>query len=171
VQLIRSIQNWLERADDFALSFNINHRESVQSTKPLFKILNELSTGQKVSALLAFVLNFGEHVGDNTPLIIDQPENDLDNQYIFKNLVDSLRRVKNKRQVIIVTHSSTLVTNADAEQVIVMESDNDNGWVNSLGYPRSPAIVKHIVNYLEGGVLSFKNKMDTYRLFIKELNE
>lgn len=85
-------------------------------------------------------------------------------------MVGSLKLIKNKRQVIIVTHSSTIVTNADAEQVLVMDSDNDNGWVLASGYPSERSIVKHIINYLEGGVPSFKNKMRTYELFASELN-
>lgn len=169
-ELLSSIQTYIEKTDDFTLNFNINHREHIQQNRPVFKDLSELSLGQKVVALLTFVFCFGEHIGDNTPLVIDQPEDNLDNQYIFKNLVDSLRRIKNKRQVIIVTHSSTIVTNADAEQVVVMESDNKRGWVRDYGYPRDKSIIKHIINYLEGGIPSFKNKMDTYKMFINELN-
>ncbi|MCW2278374.1 Spaf_1101 family AAA-like ATPase [Heliophilum fasciatum] len=167
--LIRSIENWVNVIDDFSLHFNINNKESVRNNSPIFKELDALSLGQRVAAILYFVFSFGFHTGDNTPLVIDQPEDNLDNQYIFKNLTGQLRAIKNQRQVIVVTHSSTIVTNADAEQVIVMDSDNRIGWVDAKEYPSRETIVKHIINYLEGGVKSFRNKMDKYKVYVEEL--
>ncbi|MNN74390.1 hypothetical protein D3C81_1905840 [compost metagenome] len=112
--------------------------------------------------ILTFIFEYGKFFNDNTPLIIDQPEDNLDNQYIYKNLVNSLKQIKNSRQIIIVTHSSTIVTNADAEQVIVLESDSKNGWIVKKGYPDDDTITKHIINYLEGGADSFKHKIGMY---------
>ncbi|QMV45241.1 hypothetical protein FPL14_28890 [Cohnella cholangitidis] len=160
-RLIFSLEKWFEVIDEFTLEFNVNSREFVKQSRPVMKRITDLSLGQKVVAILSFVFKFGYHVNDNTPLIIDQPEDNLDNQYIYKNLVGSLREIKNTRQVIVVTHSSTIVTNADAEQVIVMASDNEKGWVERCGYPSDP-IIKHIMNYLEGGIDSFRHKMTTY---------
>ena len=169
--LIDSIYKWFEVIDDFTLKFNINSKEQSYHSKPVMKEITEMSLGQKVVAILTFVFNYGYYVNDNTPLIIDQPEDNLDNQYIYKNLVESLKRVKNNRQVIIVTHNSTIVTNSDTEQVIVMDSNHTNGWVENKGYPSDKRITKLIINYLEGGIESFKHKMQTYTLFINELNE
>ncbi|MCU6791910.1 hypothetical protein OB236_07205 [Paenibacillus sp. WQ 127069] len=157
-----SFGRFLEITDDFSLVFNVNSKELVGSTETNMKEISQLSLGQKVVAILTFLFEYGKFSHDNTPLIIDQPEDNLDNQYIYKNLVKSLRLIKNSRQVIIVTHSSTIVTNADAEQVIVLESDNNKGWVEKSGYPSNAVIMKHIINYLEGGEPSFKHKMDMY---------
>ena len=157
--------------DDFTIHFNINSRESIRNEPCIMKDIEELSLGQKVIAILTFVFNFGVSVNDNTPLLIDQPEDNLDNQYIYKNLVKSLRGIKNCRQVVVVTHNSTIVTNADAEEVIVMDSDNSNGWVEKAGYPSDKVIIEHIINYMEGGKTSFKHKINTYSLFIPELCE
>jgi len=165
-RLVTSIEKWFEVVDEFTLEFNVNSREFVEKSKPIMRNITDLSLGQKVVAVLSFVFKFGYHVNDNTPLIIDQPEDNLDNQYIYKNLVSSLREIKNSRQVIVVTHSSTIVTNADAEQVIVMGSDNEKGWVEKNGYPSDPIIIKHILNYLEGGSDSFKHKMSTYTIML-----
>lgn len=96
----------------------------IRTERVVMKDIEELSLGQKVVAILTMIFNYGEHSADSTPLVIDQPEDNLDNLYIYQNLVKSLRRIKNKRQVIIATHSATIVTNADAEQVIILESDN-----------------------------------------------
>jgi len=168
-ELLGSIEKYFEVVDDFTILFNVNKKESLCSENTLLRPIEDLSLGQKVVALLTFVFEYGNFIEDNTPLILDQPEDNLDNQYIFKNLVEALRKIKNKRQVIIVTHSSTIVTNADAEQIIVMESDNEKGWITSTGYTTDRKIVKHIMNHLEGGVGSFKNKLDKYKHYIKEL--
>ncbi|MGG2196567.1 Spaf_1101 family AAA-like ATPase [Paenibacillus sp.] len=161
---------YFEIIDDFTLQFNVNSRESVNSIGVNMKDISLLSLGQKVVAILTFLFEYGKFTADNTPLIIDQPEDNLDNQYIYKNLVNSLRQIKNNRQIIVVTHSSTIVTNADAEQVIVLESNNAHGWIEKSGYPSNKTIMKHIINYLEGGEPSFKHKMNMYKTIIHKLD-
>jgi Predicted metal-dependent phosphoesterases (PHP family) len=161
------LENYFEAVDDFSLLFNINSKELVKTIPHLMKDISELSLGQKVVTILTFIFEYGKFFDDNTPLIIDQPEDNLDNQYIYKNLVSSLKQIKNSRQIIIVTHSSTIVTNADAEQVIVLESDNKNGWVERKGYPDDDVITRHIINYLEGGADSFRHKIGMYQKVLK----
>ncbi|MFC5528244.1 TrlF family ATPase, partial [Cohnella yongneupensis] len=159
---------YFEVIDDFSLLFNVNSKEQVDTLGPLLKDVTQLSLGQKVVAILTFIFEYGNYTNDNTPLIIDQPEDNLDNQYIYKNLVTSLRQIKNNRQVIVVTHISTIVTNADAEQVIVLDSDNIKGWIEKTGYPTDQKITKHIINYLEGGRPSFKHKINMYSTIINQ---
>ncbi|MFH0070906.1 AAA family ATPase, partial [Peribacillus sp. NPDC056705] len=166
-----SIVRWFDVIDEFTLKFNVNSKEQTTTNGALMKDITEMSLGQKVVAILSFVFNYGYYIGDNTPLVIDQPEDNLDNQYIYKNLVESLKQIKNNRQVIIVTHNSTIVTNSDTEQVIVMESNNNKGWVENKGYPSDQKIAKLIINCLEGGIDSFKHKMATYTLFVDELKK
>ena len=170
IEFLGSLLKYFEVVDDFSIKFNINRKESVTNQPICMKSIDELSLGQKVVALLTFVFEYGKYINDNTPLIIDQPEDNLDNQYIYQNLVDSLRSIKNQRQVLVVTHSSTIVTNAEAEQIIIMDSDNQKGWIQANGYPNQKSIVKHVINHLEGGILSFKNKYDKYQHYIEELN-
>ncbi|AJY77851.1 hypothetical protein VN24_19075 [Paenibacillus beijingensis] len=165
----RSIQKWYEVLDDFSLEFNINLKESTRTEASVIKNIEHLSLGQKVVAILTFLFNFGNYINDTTPLLIDQPEDNLDNQYIYKNLVESLKKIKNNRQVIIATHSSTIVTNADAEQVIVMDSNYKNAWIEAKGYPSDKLIIRHILNYMEGGKESFKHKIETYSLYEEDL--
>ncbi len=157
------IKNYLLDFDEFDLEFNINNMEMNKTVGKMFKSVKELSLGQKVVAMLSFILSYSNFSNDYTPLIIDQPEDNLDNRYIYKNLVSDLRKAKSKRQVIIATHNSTIVTNSKAEQVIVMESNNKNGWVEATGYPTEKSILLHIVNLLEGGVESFKHKQFLYQ--------
>lgn len=164
-----TLVKWFEVIDEFNLKFNVNSKEQTSTQGPFMKDVAEMSLGQKVVAILSFVFNYGYYIKDNTPLIIDQPEDNLDNQYIYKNLVESLKQIKNNRQVIIVTHNSTIVTNSDTEQVIVMESNNNKGWIENKGYPSDERIAKHIINCLEGGIESFNHKMTTYSLFVEDL--
>lgn len=164
--LEQSIIKCFKVLDKFDIKFNVNSKEDVATVSNNFKDIKCLSLGQKVAALLTFVFKFGIIAGDNTPLLIDQPEDNLDNTYIYKTLVESLKSVKNSRQVIIVTHSSTIVTNADAEEVIVMNSDSTRGWIEKSGYPSEEVITKHIINYLEGGEESFRHKMKMYNTII-----
>lgn len=155
------LKNSIYHSENLTLEFNINNKEG-GSQKTLFKPISELSLGQKVVAMLSFVLGYSEYSNDFGPLIIDQPEDNLDNQYIFKNLVNQLRNIKEKRQVIIATHNSTIVTNAKADLVCVMESNGDNGWIKAAGYAGDPSIKKYILQYLEGGKDSFIHKRNVY---------
>lgn len=161
--LIEFYDDYYEKIDNFNLEFNINNREVSATIPSLFKEVSQLSMGQKVVAMLSFILSYNEYSNDKSPLIIDQPEDNLDNQYIHKNLVNDLKEVKRKRQIIISTHNSTIVTSTQAEQVIVMESDNSNGWINVRGFPTEKKIINHIINHLEGGKDSFNHKTFLYR--------
>ncbi|MCI8778285.1 MAG: chromosome segregation protein SMC [Bacilli bacterium] len=160
--IVDSLRKYIKEIESFDLEFNINNKEQKEQ-KIIYKSVRDLSLGQKVVAMLSFVLGFSDFSGDYSPLVIDQPEDNLDNQYIYKNLVQKLKEIKSKRQIIIATHNATIVTNAKAEQVIIMESDNINGWIKTTGYPNEKNIKTHIINYLEGGIESFKHKYFIYK--------
>lgn len=152
--------------EKLSLGFNINSKVTDSNKKCIFKEVVNLSLGQKVVAMLDFILAYSEFTNDNRPLLIDQPEDNLDSRYIYNNLVQILRDVKNKRQIIIATHNATIVTNAMADLVILMESDGEHGWVEQCGYPSENKIKKYIVNYLEGGKESFEHKVKIYKRVI-----
>lgn len=155
------LQSYVTNIESFSLEFNVNNREG-NIDAPSYKPVGTLSLGQKVVAMLSFVLGYSEYSKDYRPLIIDQPEDNLDNQYIYKNLVKQLRSIKEKRQVIIATHNATIVTNAKADQVCVMCSDSKHGWIEKTGYPSEKRIKESIINYLEGGKESFLHKISIY---------
>ncbi|WP_404819982.1 Spaf_1101 family AAA-like ATPase [Lacticaseibacillus daqingensis] len=155
------LNQYYRSVDQFDLEFDINSSENDSQTT-VFKSISEISLGQKVVALLDFIFMFGAVSGDVTPLLLDQPEDNLDSTYIYRHLVESLRRQKDHRQVLIVTHNSTIVTNSKPEQVISLKSDNKHGWVENTGYPTEAEVVLQIVNLLEGGVASFKHKEFVY---------
>lgn len=155
------LNQYYRSVDQFDLQFDINSFEN-ESEATVFKSISEISLGQKVVALLDFIFMFGAVSGDVTPLLLDQPEDNLDSTYIYQHLVEALRRQKDHRQVLIVTHNSTIVTNSKPEQVISLKSDNSHGWVENTGYPTEAEVVMQIVNLLEGGVASFKHKEFVY---------
>ncbi|WP_195405225.1 Spaf_1101 family AAA-like ATPase [Streptococcus constellatus] len=171
---ISLVQLYLEdvysNCEKLSLEFNINSKVTDGNKKTIFKEVVNLSLGQKVVAMLDFILAYSEFTNDKRPLLIDQPEDNLDSRYIYNNLVQILRDVKNKRQIIVATHNATIVTNAMSDLVILMESDGEHGWVEQCGYPSEDIIKKHIVNYLEGGQESFEHKVKIYKRVI-DLNK
>lgn len=154
------IKNYLQDMEEFSLEFNVNSNKTGQST--IFRNVKQLSLGQKVVAMLTFILSYSDYSNDYTPLIIDQPEDNLDSQYIYNNLVEELKKIKEKRQVIIATHNSTIVTNSKTENVIIMKSNNEVGWIEKSGYPTEETILNNILIYLEGGKDSFNHKRKLY---------
>lgn len=155
------LRNYIENKESFSIEFNINSKTGIQGVN--FKDIRVLSLGQKVVAMIDFILGYSEYSGDFRPLIIDQPEDNLDNQYIYINLVKQFRDTKEKRQIILATHSSTIVTNSMSDLVCVMDSNGENGWIRKYGYPGNRVIKKEIINCLEGGIESFEHKLEIYK--------
>ena len=114
------------------------------------KPIDEASPGQKTAALLAVILQLGTQ-----PLILDQPEDDLDNLLIYDLIVRTLRKVKTQRQVIVVTHNANIVVNADAEQVIVLKHGKVPVVAQS-GAIQVPEVREAICSIMEGGELAFE---------------
>jgi len=128
------------------------------STEILFKgiPMDKLSIGQKGTVLLKLFLAEGDY-----PLIVDQPEENLDNKFIYDELVGAFREAKKKRQVIIATNNANLVVNTDAEQIIVAEFEN-NKISYKLGTLENIELRKDIMPILEGGKVAFKKREDKY---------
>lgn len=157
------LRKYLKDVESFGLDFNINNKESTQNLGLLFKPIDEVSMGQKVVAMISFILEYSKFTNDLSPLIIDQPEDNLDNQYIYRNLVKDFRSIKNSRQIIIATHNSTILINSGCENVIILQSDNARAWMEKNGYSKNKEINRRVINILEGGVEAFQNKVKIYR--------
>lgn len=128
--------------------------------------INEGSPGQKSAAILAFILNQGKN-----PLIIDQPEDDLDNSLIINLIVESIRNIKNSRQIIIVTHNPNIPVLGDAEGIIMLDR-NDKGKVTlkngkKAGCIEEKTIKEGICEIMEGGIDSFKLRENKYKYLQK----
>lgn len=135
--------------------------------KPTFKLnlgtksLAELSPGERGALLLIFYLFLDK---DDKPLIIDQPEENLDNQSVYDYLVHFIKEAKKHRQIIIVTHNPNLAVVCDAEQIIHMSIDkvNNHTVAYKSGSIENPEINKTIVDILEGTKPAFSNRTYKY---------
>ena len=122
--------------------------------------LSELSPGERGIVLLIFYLALSK---ENTPILVDQPEDNLDNQSVFSNLVPCINAAKQKRQVIIVTHNPNIAVACDAEQIIYCEMDKDNYQIKySSGSIENPTTRKHVVDVLEGTMPAFELRRKKY---------
>ena len=127
------------------------------------KTLNELSPGEKGALLLVFYLMLDK---EDIPLIIDQPEDNLDNQSVVKIVVEFMKRAKKRRQIFMVTHNPNLAVVADAEQIIYVNinKQNNNEFTFSSGSIENPEINKCIVDILEGTLPAFGKRKDKYMI-------
>jgi len=127
------------------------------STAP-FKPLLTASAGQKTTAILTFILSFG-----NTPLILDQPEDDLDNRLVYDLIVDRLKKAKENRQIIIVTHNANIPVNGDAEYIISMDSESKYLKILTDGSVDKKEIKKEICDVMEGSEAAFDMRSRRYK--------
>jgi len=111
------------------------------------------SQGQRSAALLAFLLAFGEE-----PIVLDQPEDDLDNHLIYDLMVRQIRENKLRRQLIIVTHNPNVVVNGDAELVHIMEFGRGQCFVQQSGSLQESAVRKEVCRVMEGGHEAFSRR-------------
>ena len=124
--------------------------------------ISQLSPGERGLLLLVFYLLVDK---DDIPLIIDQPEENLDNQTIFKVLVKCIKAAKQRRQVIMVTHNPNLAVVCDAEQIICATCDKATSSFNYIsGGIESPVIKARVIEILEGTEPAFRNRKEKYGL-------
>ena len=114
-----------------------------------------LSTGQKCTAILPILL-----MDSDNPLLVDQPEDNLDNRFIFEAVVDSIRKMKTHRQLIFVTHNPNIPVLGDAERVFVLDSNGASAHKANEG--TVDECKADIVTLLEGGEDAFKARQCRY---------
>jgi len=115
--------------------------------------IEEGSPGQKTAALLAFLLSYGEE-----PLILDQPEDDLDNHLIYELIVTQLRQVKRHRQIVVVTHNPNIVVNGDAELVVALVARGGETQKECEGSLQEESVRDTICDVMEGGREAFDQR-------------
>ena len=127
-----------------------------------FQPIGQASAGQRSAAMLAFLLAYGEE-----PLVLDQPEDDLDNHLIYDLVVRQMRENKRRRQIIVVTHNPNIVVNGDAEMLHVLDFRGGQCRVVEAGSLQQESIREEICQVMEGGREAFERR---YRRLGREPN-
>jgi len=122
--------------------------------------VDELSPGQRSSAMLPLIA-----LAEECPLVIDQPEDNLDNRLVGNVLVDILAELKEHRQIIVCTHNPNILVSGDAEQVIVLDAESDKkGKMINSGSVDNDDIVETVIDLMEGGYEAFEARRARYGL-------
>jgi energy-coupling factor transporter ATP-binding protein EcfA2 len=158
----KDFADWFYGTDDFAVTYSIKFDG---------KDLHLLSPGEKGIVLLLLYLEAENE--DNRPLIIDQPDDNLDNVSVYPSLIEYFRTRKRTRQVVIITHNPNLVVNTDAEQVFVASFDGSrspkvsyrSGALEDTN-PTGPTvgIKEEVCKILEGGTKAFQLREQRYAI-------
>lgn len=160
--------------------FNITYNVIMDGDK-----IEEMSPGKKALVLLRLLISLAE---SNSPILIDQPEDDLDNRSITDDLINFIKEKKITRQIIVVTHNANVVLGGDAEEIIVANQRGKNSPNNKYrfeyrsgaiedetplcdkdgkikkGILNSQGIAQHICDILEGGVTAFDLRKNKYKI-------
>jgi ABC-type multidrug transport system ATPase subunit len=155
------IPNLIPNRDEFySFLTDMRYISSEYTLKLDGKTLDELSPGERGLVLLVFYLALSK---DSKPLIIDQPEDNLDNQSVYNRLVPCILEAKRNRQVIIVTHNPNIAVACDAEQIIFCEIDKSNMCISySSGSIENASIRNCVINVLEGTEPAFDLRKSKY---------
>ena len=124
------------------------------------KELQHHSLGQRASALILFVLS----QKDTDLVIIDQPEDDLDNQTIYEDVIKLVRKMKSNTQFIFATHNANFPVLGDSEQILSCQYFDDTITFNS-GSIDNPKLQKEIVDIMEGGEEAFNRRKEIYQIW------
>jgi ABC-type cobalamin/Fe3+-siderophores transport system ATPase subunit len=122
-----------------------------------FRPIAQGSVGERSMAILSLVLSANEQ-----PLIIDQPEEDLDNQYVYHVVVTLLRKLKFERQMIIATHNANIPVNGDAELIVGLSVDRALGRVEQQGSIDREDVKEMVSLVMEGSAEAFKLRKERY---------
>ncbi len=124
------------------------------------KPVERLSPGQRSSAMLPLIA-----LAEEAPLVIDQPEDNLDNRLVGDVLVNILAELKEKRQIIVATHNPNIVVGGDSEQVVVLDALSESkGECKTHGSIDNDDIVKSVIEIMEGGYEAFLARKRRYGL-------
>ncbi len=156
----RGVSDWLYSTNHITVGYGLQY-DGVD--------IEQLSPGTRGIVLLLLYLAIDAE--DDRPLIIDQPEENLDPQSIFHELVYRFRDAKKRRQIIIVTHNANLVVNTDADQVIVANcGPHRSGQLPFITYEsgglENASIRRHVCDILEGGERAFRERAKRLRVGI-----
>ncbi len=144
----------LELPDIIKIELNVAHGEQEN-----YRSLDKLSTGQQCTAILHLLL-----LQNKDPLIMDQPEDNLDNAFIADRIVTELRHEKINRQFLFATHNANIPVFGDAEWIGILESSENQAYMSeeNQGAIDVSAVCDKTANILEGGKTAFNQRKEKY---------
>jgi hypothetical protein len=169
---------------DEVVTMEFQRASNSRQEEEQWEALTTGSPGQRSAAMLSFVLHHGDE-----PLVLDQPEDDLDTEWITQLVVKQLRTSRWTRQLVVVTHNANIPVNADAERVVVLENagngvqirtstDGDGATRKHVGAIEDDLVRKDIQKIMEGGVDAFvrrerryNNELNGYRVAMQMARE
>lgn len=125
---------------------------------------DKLSPGWKTSVILDIILGYDK---DSSPIIIDQPEDNLATNYINKGLVSAIKKIKTKKQIVLVSHNATIPMLADAQNIVLCRNENNKLIIKSNpleGLIDGKYVVDYIAEITDGGKPSIKKRVKKYNL-------
>ncbi len=140
------------------LTYKVENRVTI---KYKGKALSRHSLGQRASALILFLLA----QKDTNVLVIDQPEDDLDNQTIYEEVITEIIKLKPQMQFIFATHNANIPVLGESEKVVACDFENGNSIELEDGSIDTPSIQKAIVGIMEGGKIAFNRRRDIYNIW------
>lgn len=145
----------LNLPDEVVIELNV----ALQGEKENYRPLQRLSTGQQCTAVLHLLL-----LDNRDPLVLDQPEDNLDNAFIAERIVAELRSAKTERQFIFATHNANIPVFGDAEWIGVFEASDDSASLppKNQGAIDLPNIQRLAADILEGGRSAFRQRKEKY---------
>lgn len=156
---VSSVSAWIYGTDHISINYGVQY-DGVN--------IQQLSPGTRGIVLLLLYLAIDKE--DYRPLIIDQPEENLDPKSIFDELVPRFKAAKTRRQIIIVTHNANLVVNTDADQVILASCGTRKNQLPEISYIsgglENPEIRRNVCEILEGGEEAFKERAKRLRVIL-----
>ena len=130
---------------------------------PRWKSIDDLSAGQKATAVLLLLLG-----GATSPLIVDQPEDDLDNRFVANTIVGTIRKEKRHRQFIFSSHNANIPVLGDADQIVTLTPKSEQGIEHSIisegetGALDQQGVRAAVEKLLEGGRIAFEKRRTRY---------
>ena len=139
--------------DDLKISFNVAQDDED------YRAIDQLSAGQRCTAVFPLLLKL-----QKGPLIVDQPEDNLDNRHIAHAIAPALLEDKRVRQIAFTSHNANLVVLTDAEQIAMFDSDGSTGNVNARGFlcTSHSSITAHVIAILDGGRAALRLRYQKY---------
>lgn len=145
------------------LEYNINDGKFSEVD---FRNNSQISLGQNAVAILLLILQASSSLYDDRPLLMDQPEDDLDNSYIYTTLTKSFKELKGKRQLILSTHNANLPVGGDAENIVVLDYNGKNCYLKYNGSLEQKTICRQVLSIMEGGQEALQERNKNYEMIV-----